>query len=233
MNTSANSQTATPMVRQYRELKAQHPGALLFFRLGDFYELFFEDAVIGSRELQITLTARHKDSNDPIPMCGVPHHSAANYIAKLVRKGYRVAICEQTEDASKTKKLVRREVVRVVTPGTPIDPQLLEPRESVYLAALSAHGDTAGAAFLDISTGEFRATQASGPEAWRLIAADIESYAPRELLFPNALAPLVRAGLDQTHHRTAPLPLTEGGNPTVREGASARAPSLTVGSLTA
>ena len=122
------------MVRQYQELKAQHPGTLLFFRLGDFYELFFEDAVTGARELQITLTARQKDSKDPIPMCGVPHHSAANYIAKLVRKGYRVAICEQTEDASKTKKLVKREVVRIVTPGTPIDPQLLEPRESVYLA---------------------------------------------------------------------------------------------------
>jgi DNA mismatch repair protein MutS len=201
----------TPMVRQYRELKGQHPGTLLFFRLGDFYELFFEDAVIGARELQITLTARHKESGDPIPMCGVPHHSAPNYIAKLVRKGYRVAICEQTEDAAKTKKLVRREVVRVVTPGTPIDPQLLEPRESVYLAALSAHGNTAGAAFLDISTGEFRATQASGPEAWRLIAADIESYAPRELLFPAALAPLVRAGFDQSRHHTAPLPLAGPG----------------------
>ncbi|HVS80994.1 MAG TPA: DNA mismatch repair protein MutS [Pyrinomonadaceae bacterium] len=206
--TEMTATNTTPMVRQYRELKEQHPGTLLFFRLGDFYELFFEDAVIGARELQITLTARHKERGDPIPMCGVPHHSAPNYIAKLVRKGYRVAICEQTEDASKAKKLVRREVVRVVTPGTPIDPQLLEPRESVYLAALSAHGETAGAAFLDISTGEFRTTQASGPDAWRLISADIESYAPRELLFPAALAPLVRAGFDQTHH-TAPLPLTE------------------------
>ena len=117
----------TPMLRQYQELKPQHPGTLLFFRLGDFYELFFEDAVIGARELQITLTARHKERGDAMPMCGVPHHSAANYIAKLVRKGYRVAICEQTEAPSKTKKLVRREVVRVVTPGTPIDPQLLEP----------------------------------------------------------------------------------------------------------
>jgi len=129
------------MVRQYQELKSQHPGALLFFRLGDFYELFFEDAVVGARELQITLTARHKERDDAIPMCGVPHHSAANYIAKLVRKGYRVAICEQTEDASKTKKLVRREVVRIVTPGTPIDPQLLEARESTYLGAVCARGE--------------------------------------------------------------------------------------------
>lgn len=196
----------TPMVRQYRELKSQHPGTLLFFRLGDFYELFFEDAVIGARELQITLTARHKESGNPMPMCGVPHHSAANYIAKLVRKGYRVAICEQTEEASKTKKLVRREVVRVVTPGTPIDPQLLEPRESVYLGAVCAGGETVGAAFLDISTGEFRATQANGPDAWPRIVADIESYAPRELLFPASLAPLVRAGFANTPH-TAPLPL--------------------------
>jgi DNA mismatch repair protein MutS len=197
------------MVRQYQELKSQHPGTLLFFRLGDFYELFFDDAVIGARELQITLTARHKEKGDPIPMCGVPHHSAANYIAKLVRKGYRVAVCEQTEDASKTKKLVRREVVRIVTPGTPIDPQLLEPRESTFLAAVCARGENVGAAFLDISTGEFRATQASGSESWKRIAADIESYAPRELLFPASLAPLMRAGLDGSPH-TEPLPLASG-----------------------
>lgn len=209
------------MIRQYRELKSKHPGTLLFFRLGDFYELFFEDAVTGARELQITLTARHKESGDPIPMCGVPHHSAANYIAKLVRKGYRVAICEQTEDASKVKKLVRREVVRVVTPGTPIDPQLLEARESVYLAAVCAHGETAGVAFLDISTGEFRATQARGPEAWARIAADIESYAPRELLFPASLAPLVRAGFSSSPH-TAPLPIKTGGetSPDIFAGAT-------------
>jgi len=222
------------MVRQYQELKSQHPGTLLFFRLGDFYELFFDDAVIGARELQITLTARHKEKGDPIPMCGVPHHSAANYIAKLVRKGYRVAVCEQTEDASKTKKLVRREVVRIVTPGTPIDPQLLEPRESTFLAAVCARGENVGAAFLDISTGEFRATQASGSESWKRIAADIESYAPRELLFPASLAPLMRAGLDTLPH-TEPLPLARR-NPTVREGAgftdgAADAPSLTLGFL--
>ncbi len=194
------------MVRQYQELKSKHPGALLFFRLGDFYELFFEDAVVGARELQITLTARHKERGDAIPMCGVPHHSAANYIAKLVRKGYRVAICEQTEDASKTKKLVRREVVRIVTPGTPIDPQLLEARESTYLSAVYARGDRVAVAFLDVSTGEFRVTQAGGQEAWNRIAADIESYAPRELLFPASLGPLVRAGFRATPH-TEPLPL--------------------------
>jgi len=195
------------MLRQYQELKQQHPGTLLFFRLGDFYELFFDDAVVGSRELQITLTARHKERGDPVPMCGVPHHSAANYIARLVRKGYRVAICEQTEEASKTKKLVRREVVRIVTPGTPIDPQLLDAREAVFLAAVCSSGETVGAAFLDISTGEFRATQESGADAWEKIRSDLESYAPRELLFPASLTPLIKAGLS-AKAQTAPLPLT-------------------------
>ena len=195
------------MVRQYQELKSQHPGALLFFRLGDFYELFFEDAVVGARELQITLTARHKERGDAIPMCGVPHHSAANYIAKLVRKGYRVAICEQTEDASKTKKLVRREVVRIVTPGTPNRSSVARgPRVNISQRRVRPRRDGGGVAFLDVSTGEFRATQAGGPEAWNRIAADIESYSPRELLFPASLAPLVRAGFRVTAH-TEPLPL--------------------------
>ena len=197
------------MLRQYQELKQQHPGTLLFFRLGDFYELFFDDAVTGSRELQITLTARQKESGNPIPMCGVPHHSAANYIARLVRKGYRVAICEQTEDAGKTKKLVRREVVRIVTPGTPIDPQLLDARESIYLAAVCTAGDTIGAAFLDISTGEFRVTQETGRDSWTRIRADLESYAPRELLFPASLGALIKTGLSG-RTQTAPLPLQDG-----------------------
>lgn len=194
------------MLRQYQELKQQHPGTLLFFRLGDFYELFFDDAVVGSRELQITLTARHKERGDPIPMCGVPHHSAANYIARLVRKGYRVAICEQTEEPSKTKKLVRREVVRIVTPGTPIDPQLLETREPVFLAAVCSAGESVGAAFLDISTGEFLATQSQGYDAWKKILADLESFAPRELLFPASLGPLIRNGITGKS-QTARLPL--------------------------
>lgn len=198
------------MLRQYQELKQQHPGTLLFFRLGDFYELFFDDAVTGSRELQITLTARQKESGNPIPMCGVPHHSAANYIARLVRKGYRVAICEQTEEAGKTKKLVRREVVRIVTPGTPIDPQLLEAREPVFLAAVCSAGESIGAAFLDISTGEFRVTQETGRDSWTRIRAALESYAPRELLFPASLGALIKASLTGKV-QTAPLPL-EGSN---------------------
>ncbi|MDQ1612778.1 MAG: mismatch repair protein MutS [Pyrinomonadaceae bacterium] len=203
--------TLTPMLRQYHELKQQHPGTLLFFRLGDFYELFFDDAVTGARELEITLTARHKErgAGAGVPMCGVPHHSVSGYIARLVRKGYRVAICEQTEDASKTKKLVRREVVRVITPGTAIDPQLVESRECVYLAAVCGAGDSYGAAFLDLSTGEFRTTEARGADAWQRIRADIESYSPRELLFPASLAPLVKnsyAGGSATH--TEPLPLS-------------------------
>ena len=206
-----NNSNPTPMLRQYQELKQQHPGTLLFFRLGDFYELFFDDALTGSRELQITLTARHKDSGNPVPMCGVPHHSAANYIARLVRKGYRVAICEQTEEAGKTKKLVRREVVRIVTPGTPIDPQLLEAREPVFLASICSAGETIGAAFLDISTGEFRVTQESGRDSWTRIRAALESYAPRELLFPASLGALIKSSLTGKV-QTAPLPLQAGND---------------------
>ncbi len=199
------------MLRQYQELKQQHPGTLLFFRLGDFYELFFEDAMTGARELEITLTARHKERGDPIPMCGVPHHAVSNHIAKLVRKGYRVAMCEQTEEASQTKKLVRREVVRVITPGTAIDPQLVEARETIFLASVCGSGERMAAAFLDLSTGEFSATEASGRDAWTRIRADIESYAPREILFPASLSPLIRSTRDQREH-TAPLPLRQTEN---------------------
>jgi DNA mismatch repair protein MutS len=197
--------TLTPMLRQYQELKRQHPGTLLFFRLGDFYELFFEDAITGARELEITLTARHKERGSPIPMCGVPHHSVAAHVARLIRKGYRVAICEQTEDPSKTKKLVRREVVRVITPGTAIDQDLVEAKESVFLAAVCGAGEIFGAAFLDLSTGEFRATELEGSDAWERVRADIESYAPREILFPASLSVLFKDSYAGGGSHTAPL----------------------------
>src|SRR5215472_2418132 len=112
------TEASTPLMRQYTAIKKQHPNALLFFRLGDFYELFFEDAVVASRELQITLTSRNKEKGQAIPMCGVPYHSAENYLSRLIQKGYRVAVCDQMEEAGAGKKLVKREVTRVVTPGT-------------------------------------------------------------------------------------------------------------------
>lgn len=184
-------ETATPMLRQYLEIKKQYPGTILFFRLGDFYEMFNEDALVGSRELDITLTARQKDGPNPIPMCGVPYHAAANYIARLVRKGYRVAICEQTESPSKGVKLVRREVVRVITPGTAIDSLLVEPKESVYLASVYGKDDHFGAAFIDISSGQFFATETRGSNAWQRICDEIGIYSPRELLYPPSIESVV------------------------------------------
>src|SRR5437764_2610236 len=118
------SDATTPLMRQYNSIKEQVPNALLMFRLGDFYEMFFEDAVLAARELEITLTARNKEKGAAIPMCGVPYHAAEGYIARLIGKGYRVAICDQMEDAGPGKKLVRREVTRIVTPGTATDAHL-------------------------------------------------------------------------------------------------------------
>ena len=203
-------ENVTPMFRQYLDIKKAYPGTLLFFRLGDFYELFAEDAVVGSRELQITLTARQKDSKNPIAMCGVPHHAASSYIAKLVRKGYRVAICEQAEPARKGVKLVKREVVRVITPGTSIDEQLADAGESVYLCAVSVNGDTVGAAFLELSTGEFSATQAHGADAWPSIRSNIERFAPRELIAVERGSPTLRQQLNLTQQAGA-LPFVGNG----------------------
>src|SRR5688572_30668773 len=124
-------------MRQYNNLKQQVPNTLLFFRLGDFYELFFEDAVTAARELEITLTARNKEKGAAIPMCGVPYHAAEGYIARLIQRGYRVAVCDQVEDPSVAKKLVRREVTRIVTPGTAMDANLVRPHENNYLAAVA------------------------------------------------------------------------------------------------
>lgn len=203
---------ATPMLRQYLDIKKQYPGTLLMFRLGDFYELFNEDAIVGARELQITLTARHKDSKNPIPMCGVPHHAAANYIAKLVRKGYRVAICEQAEPAAKGTKLVRREVVRVITPGTAVDPQLIENKESVYLAAICESAEILGAAFLELSTGEFVTTQISGADRWSKLRDLLDGYGPRELLFPIEFSREVEKNFGDSNKRESLLGTSSSKN---------------------
>ena len=198
----------TPMLRQYLEIKKMYPGTILFFRLGDFYEMFNEDALVGSRELEITLTARQKDSANPIPMCGVPYHAAANYVARLVKKGYRVAICEQAEAAGKGVKLVKREVVRVITPGTAIDPQLVSGNESVYLAAISGSGNTFGAAFLDISTGDFCATEIAGTDAWTKLKTQLESFVPREILYPATLRSQIAESFSGATDRQTAFALT-------------------------
>ncbi len=169
---------STPLMRQYHALKQQVPNALLMFRLGDFYELFFEDAVTAAKELEITLTARNKEKGQAIPMCGVPYHAAEGYIARLIGRGYRVAICDQMEAAAAGKKLVRREVTRIVTPGTATDSHLLRSHENNYLAAVTSHGARAGVAYVDVSTGEFRATEVPVEELQGLL----ESIGAREVL---------------------------------------------------
>jgi DNA mismatch repair protein MutS len=180
-------QDLTPMMRQYHAVKQETPDALLLFRLGDFYELFFEDAVTASRELEITLTARNKDREKPVPMCGVPYHAADSYIARLLRKGYKVAICDQMEVPQKGVKLVKREVTRVITPGTVTDTNVLSPGENNFLLAILDNDGQLGCAFLDISTGELRAAQFSGPDRWSRLLLDIEHFSPREVLFPEKL----------------------------------------------
>jgi DNA mismatch repair protein MutS len=182
-----SSEASTPLMRQYNAIKEQAPNALLMFRLGDFYELFFDDAVTAARELEITLTSRNKEKGASIPMCGVPYHAAEGYIARLIQKGYRVAICEQMGDPRVAKKLVKREITRIVTPGTATDSQLLRSHENNYLAAVARQGPRAGIAHVDISTGEFRATEVDAPE----LAATLENLGPREVLVASE-HPLLR-----------------------------------------
>lgn len=175
----------TPLMRQYHAIKQQVPNALLMFRLGDFYELFYEDAVTAARELEITLTSRNKERGEPVPMCGVPYHAAEGYIARLIQKGYRVAICDQMEDPRLAKKLVRREITRVVTPGTATESAVLRPQENNYLAAVLRRDNRAGVAHVDVSTGEFRVTEMAASE----VETALESLNAREVLSPAGQQP--------------------------------------------
>src|ERR1700727_853233 len=206
------TEPSTPLMRQYAAVKKEHPTALLFFRLGDFYELFFDDAIVASKELQITLTSRNKEKGIAVLMCGVPHHAAEGYIGKLTRKGFKDAICEQMEDTHLAKKqigtkLVRREVTRVVTPGTAVDSSLGS-EENNFLAALAQGGDRVGFSALDLSTGEFRATEFSGEGALRRVQDELEQLRPKELLYGSA-APLFDAGNNRS---PAPRPRASDSN---------------------
>lgn len=176
------SDFSTPLMNQYHSIKSRYPGALLFFRLGDFYEMFFNDAIVASKELQITLTSRNREKDQAIPMCGVPCHAVEGYVARLVRKGFRVAICDQMEDPRQAKKLVKREVTRVVSPGTAVNPEALEPRANNYLASVVERKDAAGAAFADLSTGDFRAIEFTGESASARLLEEIERVRPSEIL---------------------------------------------------
>lgn len=172
----------SPMMKQYKEIKEQYQDCILFFRLGDFYEMFFEDALLASRELEITLTARNAGQEEKAPMCGVPYHSADNYIGRLVEKGYRVAICEQVEDPALAKGIVRREVTQVITPGTVVSQTMLNEKENNYLASLFLSGEEAGLAYTDISTGEMFLTDLTVQGGIQDLLNQLAGIQPREIL---------------------------------------------------
>ncbi|HEY6362492.1 MAG TPA: DNA mismatch repair protein MutS [Vicinamibacterales bacterium] len=203
---SSSTTTVTPAMRQYLDAKRQYRDALVFFRMGDFYELFYEDALVAARALDLTLTSRSKDAGgNGIPMCGVPFHAADGYLARLVKKGFRVAVCEQVEDPRKAKGLVKREVVRVVSPGTLTDANYLEAREPAFLMSIVTSQDTLGVALLDLSTGEFTTAEYRGADGLQALADEIAVLRPREIVLPaeskaaERLPEITRLQLPITH----------------------------------
>jgi DNA mismatch repair protein MutS len=190
---------STPMIQQYLSIKEKYKDAILFYRMGDFYEMFFEDAQVASKALEITLTSRNKNDAVPVPMCGVPYRAAQTYIARLIESGHKVAICDQVEDPAVAKGLVRREVVRVVTPGMIVENELLDAKSNNYLLAMTVHGNTAGIAVLDISTATFRIAETADDHK---AAEEVRRIGPREVLLPANLQnhPIMR--LLQRHLET-------------------------------
>ena len=173
----------SPMMKQYFEIKEKNKDCILFYRLGDFYEMFYDDAILASRELELTLTGRDCGQEERAPMCGVPFHSCEGYIAKLVSKGYKVAICEQTEDPKAAKGLVKRDIIRVITPGTVMEQSMLDESRNNYICSMYSSDKKIGICFCDISTGELYATDISGRDYYRILTNQLASYSPREILF--------------------------------------------------
>ncbi|MCC6746545.1 MAG: DNA mismatch repair protein MutS [Deltaproteobacteria bacterium] len=186
----AASAPETPLMRQYLEIKGQHPDAVVFFQLGDFYEMFFEDAVLASQALELTLTSRDKNKDDPVPMCGVPIHAAKGYARKLLDLGHKVAVCDQIEDPRLARGIVRRQVTQVMTPGLILDADHLDAKTNNYLVVLSGAAGGYGLAALDLSTFELRVTELEGDTA---LLDELGRLRPKELLYAPGLAPLVRA----------------------------------------
>ncbi|WP_294906659.1 DNA mismatch repair protein MutS [uncultured Ruminococcus sp.] len=172
----------SPMMKQYFKIKEENKDSILFFRLGDFYEMFYDDAKLASKELELTLTGRDCGQDERAPMCGVPFHSCEGYIARLVAKGYKVAICEQTEDPAKAKGLVKRDIIRVITPGTVMESSMLDESKNNYICCMFAENKHIGICFCDISTGELYATEISGNDSYNVLTSQLASYNPREIL---------------------------------------------------
>lgn len=181
----------TPLMRQYKEIKDENRDAVLLFRLGDFYEMFFEDAKIASKELGITLTSRNKEKGVDVPLAGFPYHSAAQYIAKLVSKGYKVAVCEQVEDPKSAKGIVKREVTKRITPGTVIDTDYLDEKSNNYIAAVKAGKEDIAIAYADITTGEFLTSQFESGENGKLLG-ELYKILPKEIITDSATAEILR-----------------------------------------
>ena len=182
----------SPMMEQYLEIKSNYNDCILFFRLGDFYEMFFEDARLASKELELTLTGKNCGQEERAPMCGVPFHSAESYIAKLVEKGYKVAICEQMEDPSAAKGIVKREVIQIVTPGTVTAQSMLAEKENNYLAAVYVDQKSGGmsAAYCDISTGELNVTEYKGDNIYETLVNELVKIKAKEIITTDEFAML-------------------------------------------
>ena len=172
----------SPMMQQYLEIKKQHKDEILFYRIGDFYEMFFDDALTASRELDLTLTGKQCGLEERAPMCGVPFHSYEGYVARLISKGYKVAICEQVEDPAKAKGLVKRDIIRVVTPGTVIESSMLQDDRNNYIASIFLKGKKAGLCFADVSTGTAHITELNADKTAPAVITELCRYHPSEVL---------------------------------------------------
>ena len=178
----------SPMMQRYLETKEQYKDCILFYRLGDFYEMFFDDAITASRELELTLTGKDCGQEERAPMCGIPHHAAEIYISRLIAKGYKVAICEQLEDPKTAKGIVKRGVIRVVTPGTVVESNMLEERKNNFIMSIFKSGIYFGISVCDISTGEFYSAEIKDNQNFPLVLDEIARYMPSELVINSMMS---------------------------------------------